>query len=97
MIDKKQGVDILIDTGAGISVWPRSKFTSAVWDPGKTLVAVNGSAIKTYGQRNIKFNLGPFSFHHQFTLADVPGPVLGWEFLQKHKVDILWAKNTCTL
>ena len=54
LFDANSGLSILLDTGAQVSLWPRSKFPSAIVDPTRKLQAVNGTRIATYGTRQVK-------------------------------------------
>ena len=54
LFDKKSGRWLLLDTGACQSIWPRSDFPLAKLDQSKSLQAVNGSVIETYGTTKIK-------------------------------------------
>ena len=49
---------LTLDSGAGVSVWPKSKLQEVQMLPrqsGLKLVAANGSAIENIGQKIIKF------------------------------------------
>ena len=95
--DRISGAKILIDSGACLSCWPRARFKNAQCDPSRTLVAVNGTHIKTYGTRAIQIKLGNVTFVHPFVLSDLDSPVLGFDFMVDHKLDLLWRKGRPTL
>ena len=47
-----------LDSGASVSVWPRALLPVATMEPkkeGLRMVAANGTPIKNYGQKLIKF------------------------------------------
>ena len=71
----------LVDTGADISVVPptgQEKNSNFKLD----LFAVNGSKIKTYGQKLLSLDLGlRRSFNWIFIIADVNKPIIGMDFL----------------
>lgn len=83
--DSASGLRFLVDTGANISVLPRSKKT--VSDNFKEveykLFAANGTQIKTYGVKTLMldFKLRRI-FRWTFVVADVSQPILGADFLR---------------
>mgnify|MGYP004574948059 CR=1 FL=1 len=81
--DKKTAMSFLVDTGADVSVLP-PRFTDKKIKPSFTkLFAANGTAIKTYGERRIKFTLDlRRCFEWNFLVADVTIPILGSDFLK---------------
>ena len=83
--DKKNRLLFLIDTGADVSVIPKtcSKFFKLNND--FHLTAANGTVIKTYGSKVVEVELGlKRSYSHEFILADVNKPIIGADFLAKH-------------
>ena len=75
----------LVDTGADISVFPAVKKTN----PDKTsLVAANGSSIKTFGTAQIDLKFSELRVKHPFCLADVSKPILGSDFFLRHNLII---------
>ena len=73
----------LIDTGAEISVLPPSTDDRRHPSSGLKLQAANGSAIRTYGERSVKVDLGlAKSFIWTFTIAEVSKPIIGADFLR---------------
>ena len=83
--DELSGRLFLVDSGADVSVFPVSLATSSlsasktVSAPG-SLVAANGSAIKTFGSARLPLRFQSISVVHPFLLADVPRPILGSDF-----------------
>ena len=73
----------LVDTGSEVSVispTPADRRRSP--DP-LTLIAVNNTAIRTYGKRSLTLNLGlRRSLPWIFVIADVKKPILGADFLR---------------
>ena len=47
LLDLNTGLNILVDTGASRSIWPRAHFKNAKQDPTTFLRAVNGGPIIT--------------------------------------------------
>ena len=74
---------LLIDSGAQISVWPRSRFPEAKLDPYVSIQAVNKSKIETFGKKEIAVRFGRKQYNHTVIIADVDQPVLGWDFCKK--------------
>ena len=97
LFDYNSGRWLLVDSGAAVSVYPRSAFPNAPKDPDKVLQAVNGAKIATYGQRAVKVNLGSKTYTHNFTLADIDDVILGWSFILDYKLDLVWQGNKCTM
>lgn len=78
--DKRNRLLFLIDTGADVSVIPKtfSKFFKLNND--FLLTAANATVIKTYGSMVVEVELGlKRSYSHEFILADVNKPIIGAE------------------
>ena len=70
--DKSSGYRFLVETGAEVSVLPSSHSEHKHRDEGCDLLAVNGSAIATYGRRSLTLNLGlRRTFRWVFIIANV--------------------------
>ena len=85
--DSITNTKFLIDTGAQVSVIPASPLDQVTsHSPGLQLQAANGSPIKTYGKlsRAVRFN--GRTFHGDFLRADVKRPLIGADFLFKHRL-----------
>ena len=87
----------LIDTGACVSVYPKSFCPNAVLDDKKGLKAVNGSTLSTYGKINVKVRLDKKNYVQEMVVSNVTHPILGWNFLLSNKLDIIWSQNQCVL
>ena len=88
--DRNSGTKFLVDTGANVSVLPKS-FKSIKSDlipiNNFKLYVANGSEIKTYGIKNLVLDLKlrrPYSW--SFIVCDVKQPILGADFLLHHKL-----------
>ena len=55
--DLNTGMFMLIDTGASVSVFPRTHSPTAQFDPHTGLKAINGTKIATYGTKSVKIRL----------------------------------------
>ena len=80
--DELSGRHFLVDSGADVSVFPKSMLSPSApaSSPSGTLVAANGSAIDTYGSRRLSLRFNKLNAVHPFLLADVPRPILGSDF-----------------
>ena len=98
LYDQISGKSILVDTGASKSCWPRTDFPHAPIDPFKALKAVNDSHIPTYGVQTIKIQPSKFfTFSHDFILANLSQPVIGWDYLAAAKLNVVWKGQKCFL
>ena len=79
--DHNSGRRFLVDTGAEISVLPATGKDKCSGSYGPTLVAANHTSIRTYGNRTALLNFNHRCFRWDFTIADVPQPLLGADFL----------------
>lgn len=74
----------MIDTGADISVVPRTFFRNLPQNRDFNLSAANGSTIKTYGTKLLTLTLGlRKQLSHTFVVADVNKAIIGADFLSK--------------
>ena len=70
--------------GSEVSVVPPSKDSCPDCQP---LVAANGTPIRTFGFRRIQLDLSlDRIFDWVFTVANVPHPILGGDFLHKFRL-----------
>lgn len=77
-------LDFLIDTGADVSVIPRSCIENFNNIPELSLSAANGTRINVYGTKLMEVSLSlRRSFSHPFCVADVSKPIIGADFLSK--------------
>lgn len=80
--DARSNRRFLVDTGAEVSVIPASPHEKQGSLSDKQLTAANGSAIKCYGSRKLRFTLGGRHFSWTFLVAEVKRPLLGADFLR---------------
>lgn len=81
---RKTNFSFLIDTGADVSVIPKTHFKDRQAIPNECLFAANKTVIKTYGKRLLSLDLGlRREFKHVFIIADVDRPIIGADFLEK--------------
>ena len=74
----------LVDTGASVSIINYSPNPNENYD--QFLCQADGSPVKTYGAVQKTVRLGDTDYNHVFIKADVDGPVIGSDFLSKHKL-----------
>ena len=84
----------LVDTGASVSVSPHLLQQPRPPSVAVQLRTTNGTAMDTYGSRQIALQFGPRRFDWTFLLADVSIPILGSDFLCHHHllVDVAGAR-----
>lgn len=82
--DKKTGTRLLVDTGADISVLPKSFAKGKRIPTDIKLYAANGTIMHTYGNQLLELDLGlRRKFVWSFTIADVTMPILDADFLTR--------------
>ena len=97
----------LVDTGAQVSVIPATFLDRRSGTATQHLEAANGTAIATYGARNVPLRFGKKVYMARLIKADVRRPLLGADFLRHHNflVDIrgqrlieadTYASTTCS-
>ena len=69
--DEISGERFLVDTGVEVSVFPARGLITCTKQPGTSLVAANGSTIKTYGTRSIPLCLASKQYRWDFIIAEV--------------------------
>ena len=84
--DRHSGQNFLIDTGAEISVLPATANDLRHGPRGRPLAAANGTAMKSYGQRDLTLKIGSQQYDWTFTIADVNRPILGADFLRTNSL-----------
>ena len=87
----------LVDSGAQLSIWPRTYYPRATKNARPCLKAVNGSPIDTYGIRTRKLRLGKLVIRHATIVADVKRPILGYDFLQDNEISLHVTKTQASL
>jgi hypothetical protein len=83
--DVETNTSFLINTGADVCVYPRSKLQETRRKDVYKLFAINGMTIATYGTIPLTLNLRlrrQFKWH--FVVADVHRPIIGMDFLSHY-------------
>lgn len=87
LTDSTTKLTFLIDTGADISVLPASFSDQSDSGSFFSLVAANGTPIKTFGKKHLKVSLGLRRiFPWVFTVAAVTRPIIGSDFLAHYNL-----------
>lgn len=100
----------LVDTGAQVSVIPATAVDRlsprGSYGDTPSLQAANGSCIRTYGSTSAVLHLGRGRYSVRLIIADVQRPLLGADFLRRHRLlvdlangqllDARWSPVTCT-
>ena len=74
----------MLDTGASISVLPRSTYSQQpVRATAVTAETASGAALPLYGSRCLTLQLNGSFFEHEFYVADVSTPIIGVDMLRK--------------
>jgi hypothetical protein len=83
--DVSTKTSFLIDTGADVCVYPRSKIQDKPRKDDYELFAVNGTTIATYGTIPLSLNFClRRNFKWRFIVADVSRPIIGMDFLSHY-------------
>ena len=83
--DERSGKYFLVDTGSALSIIPPSRSDTRK-TCSRSLIAANGSPIKTFGTRLMLLNLGLQKYSWRFIIADVTQPIMGADFLRSHSL-----------
>ena len=79
--------DILIDTGAQVTLWPATPTElSQVPDDSISLVAANKTKIPAFGKRQMCFQFGSRKYTWTVIIAKVFHPLIGSDFLRHYKL-----------
>lgn len=85
--DNKTGIPYLIDTGADVSVIPRSFVEQPVSNSHFKLHAANNTVIDTYGQKLVCVDIGlRRPFYWNFIIVDVRQTIIGADFLHYYQL-----------
>ena len=87
LMDHYSKTQFLVDTGADLWVFPRSRARGRLYKDDYVLYAANGTHIATYGTINLRLNLLlRREFVWSFVVADVAGPIIGVDFLSHYNL-----------
>ena len=94
VLEEINGNWILVDSGSAVTAWPKTEYPEAILDQTCSLQAVNKSSIKTYGTTVRHIQIGGKSYQKEVIIADIPKPIIGWDFVRQHKLDFIWDHAT---
>jgi predicted aspartyl protease len=84
IFDSKNKLNLLIDTGAEVTVIPKTTLDQKI-QIDRRLFAANGTPINTYGEKLINFNIGLCrDLKWLVIIADVTHPIIGADFLEHY-------------
>ena len=86
LYDNNSRQRFLVDTGAELSVLPATSVDTRNKLPGPSLLAANGTTIKTYGTRTLFLKFAAKTYQWRFTVAEVSRPLLGADFLRSNSL-----------
>ena len=78
----------LIDSGSQVTVIKPDPGDKVL--PDLFLRAVNGTKIQCFGYKNISIRIGRKTYPFRAIKANVQCPVLGWDFMKRHKLNLIW-------
>jgi len=75
-------MSFLVDTGAELCIYHRSRLRERRAQTSYEMFAANGTTVPTYGSITLRLDLGlRREFSWRFVVADVTGPIIGSNFL----------------
>ena len=81
--DAASGIVFLIDTGAEVSIVQPTK-TELKRPPNHSLIAANGTPIRSFGTRQLELKIAQFRFTWRFQVAEAHVHIIGADFLRAH-------------
>ena len=82
------GTIYLLDSGSMCCVAPAEAGDTV--DKSLKLQTVDGSPFDCYGKKQLTIKIGRKQYHIQAVKAKVRSPILGWDFVNKYKLDTVW-------
>ena len=76
----------LVDTGAEVSVLPTTGLDTRTRELGPSLLAANGTSIRTFRTRNLPLHIASNTYQWNFIIAEVTHPLLGADFLRANSL-----------
>lgn len=87
MEDQSPGEAFVVDTGSEISVYPKRTGDNLTATSKHVLTVPNNSKITTYSEMQLTLYLDSnFNPTWTFVVADVPGPIIGADFLCNYRL-----------
>ena len=60
--------------------------------PSLKLQTVDGSPFDCYGTKELVVKIGRKQYHIPAVKAKIKAPILGWDFVDKYKLDTVWGE-----
>lgn len=87
LIDPATQINFLIDTGADISILPKTTVANCTQSSQRFLLAANNTRIATYGIHHLTLTLGlNKELEWDFTLADIDSAIIGADFIHHYNL-----------
>ena len=80
----------LLDSGSAVTVTPKTPGDKLC--PELCLKAANNTSIPCYGYKEIEIRIGRKTYRHKAAITDIAEPIVGFDFMRKHKVTFLWGQ-----
>ena len=87
-VDKLTGQKCLLDTGSALTAIAAGPNDTV--DPNLSLIAANGSRIGCCGYKKIQIQINRKKYDIVAAIAQVKDTIIGWDFIKKHKLSIIW-------
>ena len=78
----------LVDTGSSASILPNSEFPAKKKPSKQKFRAANGKPVRMVGRLDCLLDFDSWTAQHCFEVGEVSEPLLGTDFLKKHKLQI---------
>ena len=83
-----QRENCLMDTGADASILPMFTRSKAEKRSSVRLCTASGQSLSNSGTRECTVDVGNFQVAHKFYVAEVKKPILGFDFLKQHELEL---------
>ena len=91
LFDPVLGQTLLCDSGSQVSAFPPEPGDQPL--PHVFLKAANGSRMACFGKKTVSIKIGRKPYQFEFIKAQVESPIIGWDFMKHHKLDLRWNEN----
>ena len=82
---------LLVDSGSQVCAMPPEPGDKPL--KGVFLKAANGTKIVCYGRKKFSIKIGRKSYDFMAYKAEIDSPILGWDFVRHHKLDLIWDED----
>ena len=88
LFDTSRNEFLLVDSGSQVCTFPPEPGDTV--DTTMSLRAVNGAVIQCYGRKVMNVKIGRKSYEVEVIKSDVKTPILGWNFIKRHRLNFEW-------